>query len=128
LKPKHFSEENISVESFENLLKRLADMNHAEFVAGNFGVGDNAWKQIMFIVSRLETYFDESAFVSNEHHTLKVCFFHKLLRHELHIFGQSKVIQLNTAETCTDSNGVSEVSTSEAIEHFVYTNTWEHAD
>jgi len=39
---KHFSEENISVESFENLLKRLADMNHAEFVAENFGVGDNA--------------------------------------------------------------------------------------
>jgi len=25
-------------------------MNHAEFVAENFGVGDNAWKQIMFIV------------------------------------------------------------------------------
>jgi len=42
LKPKHFSEENISVEPFENLLKRLADMNHAEFVAENFGVGDNA--------------------------------------------------------------------------------------
>ena len=42
LKPKHFSEENISVESFENLLKRLADMNHSEFVAENFGVGDNA--------------------------------------------------------------------------------------
>jgi len=42
LKPKHFSEENISVESFENLLKRLADMNHTEFVAENFGVGDNA--------------------------------------------------------------------------------------
>jgi len=41
LKPKHFSEENISVESFENLLKRLADMNHVEFVADNFGVGDN---------------------------------------------------------------------------------------
>ena len=37
LKPKHFSEENISVESFENLLKKLAHMNHAEFVAGNFG-------------------------------------------------------------------------------------------
>jgi len=42
LKPKHFGEENISVESFENLMKRLADMNHAEFVAENFGVGDNA--------------------------------------------------------------------------------------
>jgi len=42
LKPKHFSEEKISVESFENLLKRLADINHAEFVAENFGVGDNA--------------------------------------------------------------------------------------
>ena len=42
LKPKHFSEETISVESFEHLLKRLADMNHAEFVAENFGVVDNA--------------------------------------------------------------------------------------
>jgi len=42
LKPKHFSEENISEESFENLLKRLADMNQAEFVAENFGMGDNA--------------------------------------------------------------------------------------
>jgi len=40
LKPKHFSEENISVESFENLLKRLADMNHTEFVAENFGDND----------------------------------------------------------------------------------------
>jgi len=27
-------------------------------------------------------------------------------------------MQLNTAETFTDSNGVSEASTSEAIEHF----------
>jgi len=42
LKPKHFSEENISVESFENVLKRLADMNHVEFVAENFGLGYNA--------------------------------------------------------------------------------------
>ena len=43
LKPKHFSEDSdISDESFENLLKRLADMNHSEFVAENFGVGDNA--------------------------------------------------------------------------------------
>ena len=42
LKPKHFSEENISVESFKNLLKRLDDMIHAEFIAENFGVGDNA--------------------------------------------------------------------------------------
>jgi len=25
-------------------------MNHAEFVADNFGVGDNARKQIMFVV------------------------------------------------------------------------------
>ena len=34
LKPKHFSEDSdISVESFENLLKKLAHMNHAEFVA-----------------------------------------------------------------------------------------------
>ena len=40
LKPKHFSEENISADSFENLLKRLADMNQADFVAENFGVGD----------------------------------------------------------------------------------------
>ena len=31
LKPKHFSEENISEESY--VLKRLADMNHSEFVA-----------------------------------------------------------------------------------------------
>jgi len=38
LKPKHFSEDSdISDESFKNLLKRLADMNHAEFVAENFG-------------------------------------------------------------------------------------------
>jgi len=37
-------------------------------------------------------------------------------------------MQLNTAETCTDSNGAAKVSTSEAIEHFVYTNTLEHAD
>jgi len=37
-------------------------------------------------------------------------------------------MQLNTAETCTDSSGASEVSTSEAIEHFVYTNELEHAD
>jgi len=40
LKPKHFSEENISDESFQSLLKRLADMNHAEFVAENFGYND----------------------------------------------------------------------------------------
>jgi len=41
LKPKHFSEDsNISEKSFENLLKRLADMNHAEFVAVNFGDND----------------------------------------------------------------------------------------
>ena len=120
MKPKHSREENISVESFENLVKRLADMNHAEFVAENFGVGDNTWKQIMFIVFWLKTYFDESAFLTNEHHTSKGCFFHKLLKHELRIFGQSKVMQLNTAETCTDSNGASEVSTSEAIEHFIW--------
>jgi len=37
-------------------------------------------------------------------------------------------MQLNTAEACTDSNGASEARTSEAIEHFVYTNTLEHAD
>ena len=41
LKPNHFSEDlNISDESFKNLLKRLADMNHAEFVADNFGDND----------------------------------------------------------------------------------------
>jgi len=34
LKPKHFSETgDISEESFENLLKKLVDINHAEFVA-----------------------------------------------------------------------------------------------
>jgi len=34
LKPTHFSETgDISEESFKNLLKKLADMNHAEFVA-----------------------------------------------------------------------------------------------
>jgi len=38
---------------------------------------------------------------------------------ELNIIGQSKVMRLNTAETCTGSNGASEVSTSEAIEHFI---------
>jgi len=41
LKPKHFSEDiNISEESFENLLKKLAHMNHAEFVTENFGDND----------------------------------------------------------------------------------------
>jgi len=41
LKPKHFSEDSdISDETFKNLLKRLADMNHAEFVAENFGDND----------------------------------------------------------------------------------------
>ena len=29
-------------------------------------------------------------------------------------------MQLNTAETCTDSNGAVKVSTSEAIEHFIW--------
>jgi len=42
LKPKHFGVENISDESFQSLLKKLAQMNHSEFVADNFGVGDNA--------------------------------------------------------------------------------------
>jgi len=42
LKPKHFSEENISDESFQSLLKQLAQMNHSEFVAENFEAGDNA--------------------------------------------------------------------------------------
>jgi len=37
LKPKDFSEDlnNISEESFENLLKKLAHMNHSEFVGDN---------------------------------------------------------------------------------------------
>jgi len=39
LKPKHFGEDSdISEESFKNLLRKLADINHAEFVALNFGV------------------------------------------------------------------------------------------
>ena len=43
LKPKHFSENlEISNESCQSLLKKLALMNHAEFVAENFGVCDNA--------------------------------------------------------------------------------------
>jgi len=42
LKPKHFGEDSdISEESFATLLKKLADINHAEFVADNFCVGDN---------------------------------------------------------------------------------------
>jgi len=42
LKPKHFGEDSdISDESFQSLLKKLDDINHAEFVADNFGVGDN---------------------------------------------------------------------------------------
>jgi len=41
LKPKHFGKgSEISEESFKNLLKRLADMKHAEFAAENFGVND----------------------------------------------------------------------------------------
>jgi len=41
MKPKHFSEDSdISDKSFKNLLKRPADMNHAEFVAENFGDND----------------------------------------------------------------------------------------
>jgi len=41
LKPKHFSEDSdISEESFENLLKKLAHMNHAKFVAETFGDND----------------------------------------------------------------------------------------
>jgi len=43
LKPKRFGEDSdISDESFQSLLKKLDDINHAEFVAENFGVGDNA--------------------------------------------------------------------------------------
>ena len=39
LKPKHFGKDSdISEESFNNLFKKLADINHAEFVAENFGV------------------------------------------------------------------------------------------
>jgi len=37
---------------------------------------------------------------------------------EQNIIGQSKVMRHNTAETCTDGNGSSEASTSEAIAHF----------
>jgi len=41
LKPKHFSEDSdISDESFQSLLKRLADMDHEAFVAENFGDND----------------------------------------------------------------------------------------
>jgi len=46
-------------------------------------------------------------------------FFKHIQGVELNIIGQSKVMRLNTAETCTDSNGASEPSTSEAIEHFI---------
>jgi len=43
LKPKHFGEDSdISDESFQSLLKKLDHINRAEFVAENFGVGDNA--------------------------------------------------------------------------------------
>jgi len=39
LKPKHFAKDSdISEESFKNILKKLTDINHAEFVAENFGV------------------------------------------------------------------------------------------
>jgi len=37
-------------------------------------------------------------------------------------------MQLNTAETCAESNGAREASTSEAIEYFVHTNSLEHND
>jgi len=41
LKPNHFGKDSdFSDKSFKNLLKRLADMNHAEFVAENFGDND----------------------------------------------------------------------------------------
>jgi len=41
LKPKHFSEDSdISDESFQSLLKKLADINHAEFAAENFWDND----------------------------------------------------------------------------------------
>jgi len=43
LKPKHFSKNlEISDESFQSLLQKLAKLNDAEFVVDNFGVGDNA--------------------------------------------------------------------------------------
>jgi len=39
LKSKHFSEDSdISEESFKNLLKKLADINHTEFVAKLLGL------------------------------------------------------------------------------------------
>jgi len=44
-------------------------------VAENVGVGDNAWKQIMFIVLKTINIFWRKCFVTNEHHTLKACFF-----------------------------------------------------
>jgi len=41
LQPKHFSEcSEISDESFENLLKKVANMDHETFVAENFGDND----------------------------------------------------------------------------------------
>jgi len=40
LKLKYFSENlEISDESFQSLLKKLVDLNHAEFATENFGVG-----------------------------------------------------------------------------------------
>jgi len=43
LKPKHFGKgSKISEQSFKILLNKVADKNYAEFVAENFGVGDNA--------------------------------------------------------------------------------------
>ena len=70
-------------------MKKLAELNYAEFVAENFGVNENVWKQIIFIVFKAINIFWRKCFVTNEYHTLKVCFFHKLSRHELRIFGQS---------------------------------------
>jgi len=41
LKPKHLSEDSdISNESFQSLMKKLADMDHEAFVAENFGDND----------------------------------------------------------------------------------------
>ena len=49
LKPKHFGEDSdISDESFQSLLKKLDDINHAEFVAENFG--DDSIKLKEFII------------------------------------------------------------------------------
>ena len=78
LKPKHFSKNlEISNESFQSLLKKVTKIDHDAFVAENFGVGDNVWKQIMLIVFKAVNIFWRKCFVTNEYHTLNVCSFQK---------------------------------------------------